>query len=112
PCTMTEPKKYVSASQRTAVNVTRWSEPPMSLRDCPREKIYFVVNEKHLFKKWPELVSDPHPFAPDECPERIISGRDCWIILTWARLCAADCPFEPVLSCRAVDNAVCVFHWD
>ena len=23
-----------------------------------------------------------------------------------------DCPFEPVLSCRAVDNAVCVFHWD
>lgn len=109
---MTEPKKYVSASQRTAVNVTRWSEPPMSLRDCPREKIYFVVNEKHLFKKWPELVSDPHPFAPDECPERIISGRDCWIILTWARLCAVDCPFEPVLSCRAVDNAVCVFHWD
>lgn len=84
----------------------------MSFRDCPREKIYFVVNEKHLFKKWPELVSDPHPFAPDECPERIISGRDCWIILTWARLCAVDCPFEPVLSCRAVDNAVCVFHWD
>lgn len=37
---------------------------------------------------------------------------DCWIILTWARLCAVDCPFDPVLSCRAVDNAVCVFHWD
>ena len=84
----------------------------MSSRACPREKIYFVVNEKHLFKKWPELVSEPRPFAPDECPERIISGRDCWIILTWARLCAVDCPFDPVLSCRAVDNAVCVFHWD
>lgn len=84
----------------------------MSSRACPREKIYFVVNEKHLFKKWPELVSEPRPFAPDECPERIISGRDCWIILTWARLCAVDCPFDSVLSCRAVDNAVCVFHWD
>lgn len=84
----------------------------MSSRACPREKIYFVVNEKHLFKKWPELVSEPRPFAPDECPERIISGRDCWIILTWARLCAVDCPFDPVLSCRSVDNAVCVFHWD
>lgn len=47
----------------------------MSSRACPREKIYFVVNEKHLFKKWPELVSEPRPFAPDECPERIISGR-------------------------------------
>lgn len=78
----------------------------MSSRACPREKIYFVVNEKHLFKKWPELVSEPRPFAPDECPERIISGRDCWIILTWARLCAVDCPFDPVLSCRSVDNAV------
>ena len=84
----------------------------MSSHACPREKIYFVVNEKHLFKKWPELVSEPRPFAPDECPERIISGRDCWIILTWARLCAVDCPFDPVLSCRSVDNAVCVFHWD
>lgn len=84
----------------------------MSSRACPREKIYFVVNEKHLFKKWPELVSEPRPFAPDECPERIISGRDCWVILTWARLCAVDCPFDPVLSCRSVDNAVCVFHWD
>lgn len=84
----------------------------MTSSESLREKIYFVVSGKHLSREWPELVSDPRPFAPDGCPERILSGRDCWVILTWARLCAADCPFEPVLSCKAVDNAVCVFHWD
>ena len=78
----------------------------------PREKVYFVVSERHLRKAWPELVSAPLPFRPDACPERILSGRDCWCVQTWARLCAADCPFEPVLTTRAVDNAVCVFHWD
>lgn len=84
----------------------------MTSSESLREKIYFVVSGKHLSREWPELVSDPRPFAPDGCPERILSGRDCWVILTWARLCAADCPFESVLSCKAVDNAVCVFHWD
>lgn len=67
----------------------------MSSRACSREKIYFVVNEKHLFKKWPELVSEPRPFAPDECPERIISGRDCWIILTWRGYALLIAPLTP-----------------
>ena len=77
-----------------------------------RQKVYFVVGRKHLRKNWPELVVDPKPFVPEERPERIVCGLDCWVLLTWARLCSADCPFEPVLVDRAVDGEVCVFHWD
>lgn len=77
-----------------------------------REKVYFVVGGKHIRKKWPELAGDPKPFVPEARPERIVCGLDCWILLTWARLCAAGCPFEPVLVNKAVDGAVCVFHWD
>ena len=77
-----------------------------------REKVYFVVSERHLKKAWPELLENPRPFPADDCPERILSGRDCWCIQTWARLCAAECPFEPILTTKAVPNAVCVFHYD
>lgn len=82
------------------------------MRSDQRRKVYFVVGGKHLRGNWPELVGNPKPFVPEERPERIVCGLDCWTLLTWARLCAADCPFEPVLVNRAVDGEVCVFHWD
>lgn len=71
-----------------------------------------MVNEKHLRKRWPELLSDPTPFVPEARPERIVSGLDCWPLLTWARLSAVECPFDVRLATRAVDGAVCLFHWD
>lgn len=77
-----------------------------------RETVYCVVNEKHLRKRWPELLSDPTPFVPEARPERIVSGLDCWPLLTWARLSAVECPFDVRLATRAVDGAVCLFHWD
>lgn len=77
-----------------------------------RETIYCIVNERHLRKYWPELLKGPRPFVPEERPERIVSGLDCWPLLTWARLSAADCPFDLRLATRARDDAVCLFHWD
>ena len=77
-----------------------------------RESVYCIVNEKHLRRYWPELLSEPVPFVPEARPERIVSGLDCWPLLTWARLSAVECPFEVRLATRAVDGAVCLFHWD
>ncbi|HIW78417.1 MAG TPA: hypothetical protein H9874_04635, partial [Candidatus Bilophila faecipullorum] len=77
-----------------------------------RETVYCIVNEKHLRRYWPELLSEPVPFVPEARPERIVSGLDCWPLLTWARLSAVECPFEVRLATRAVDGAVCLFHWD
>lgn len=77
-----------------------------------RETVYCIVNEKHLRRYWPELLSEPAPFVPEARPERIVSGLDCWPLLTWARLSAVECPFEVRLTTRAVDGAVCLFHWD
>ena len=74
--------------------------------------VYFIVDKRFLQKRWPELLENPQPFLPEERPERIVSGLDCWPILTWTRLCAHACPFVPVLTTHAVDDAVCVFHWD
>lgn len=82
------------------------------LESPAREKVYFVVSERHLRKAWPELLEKPRPFLPDDCPERILSGKDCWCVQTWARLHTVECPFEPILTTKAVPNAVCVFHYD
>ena len=85
----------------------------MSSRACPREKIYFVVNEKHLFKSGLSLFPSLDPLCSGRMPGTdhfrtgLLDNTDIG-----ARLCAVDCPFDPVLSCRSVDNAVCVFHWD
>lgn len=76
------------------------------------EKVYFVVDKGYLRRFWPELLRNPSPFDPDAVPERLLSGIDCWIVQTWARLSRGACSFEPVLTTKAVPNAVCLFHRD
>lgn len=77
-----------------------------------KEKVYFVVDERYLRRFWPELLRAPFPFDPDAVPERLVSGIDCWVVQTWARLSRNVCSFEPVLTTQAVTNAVCLFHRD
>lgn len=77
------------------------------------ENVYFVVSKNHLARHWPELLDNPRPFDPDILPEhRLTCGVDGWLLVTWARLCAAQPSFHPVLTTRAPDNAVAVFHYD
>ncbi len=78
-----------------------------------REKIYIVPGETHLRRFRPDLERTQHPFDPDAVPEEKLSeGIDCWLLQTWARLRTADTPFEPVICGHAVENAVCLFHYD
>lgn len=73
--------------------------------------IFFVVPEKYREKKWPDLLSIDKNFSLEELAPRIISGIDCWVVLTGLLLKKYS-----KLSIKFVDKGIsgkiCVYHYD
>lgn len=73
--------------------------------------IFFVLPDKYVEKKWPDLLSIDENFSLEDLAPRMVNGIDCWIVQT-GLLLKKYSNYNIKFVSSGISGEICVYHYN